>query len=105
MPVRATSYLRVERERPLMTTHSLYSGNIMNYYFYLKHVREGVRVEVFMLKIRHYLNYKDRFYLCVQQKTNAFFGCLRTILEVSVVRCYNYASSYAVASLLSEGMP
>ena len=36
-----------------------------------------------MLTIGHYLNYKGHFYRCVQRKTNAFFGRLRTILEVS----------------------
>ena len=36
-----------------------------------------------MLKIRHYLNYKGHFYLCVQWKRMRFFGRLRTFLEVS----------------------
>ena len=40
------------------------------------------------LKIWHYLNYKGHFYLCVQQKTNAFvevygaFGSFRTFRRV-----------------------
>ena len=36
-----------------------------------------------MLKICHYLSYKGHFHLFVQGKTNACFGRLRTILEVS----------------------
>ena len=36
-----------------------------------------------MLEIWHYLNHNGHFYLCVQRQTNAFFGRLRTILEVS----------------------
>ena len=39
--VRTTSHLRVEREQPLIVTYSLFSENILNYYFYLKHVRKG----------------------------------------------------------------
>ena len=58
-----------------------------------------------MLKIWHHLSYKGHFYLCVQRKTNAVFGRLRTILEVSGgFLCYNCASSDAVASLLSAAM-
>ena len=39
-----------------------------------------------MLKIWHYLNYKDHFYLCVQRKTNAFldvYGRFWKFQEVS----------------------
>ena len=39
--IRTTSQLNVVRERPLRITYSLYFENIMNYYFYLKHIREG----------------------------------------------------------------
>ena len=39
--LKATSHLCVERERPLRITCSIYFENIMNYYLYLKHVREG----------------------------------------------------------------
>ena len=61
-----------------------------------------------MLKIWDYLNYKGHFYLCVQRKTNAFltrtdaFGRFKRFCRV--VKCYNWVSSYAVASLLSADM-
>ena len=35
-----------------------------------------------MLKIWHCLDYENNFYLCVQQKKNASFGRLWTLLEV-----------------------
>ena len=35
MAVKATSHLCVKRKRPLIITYSLYSENIMYYYFYL----------------------------------------------------------------------
>ena len=66
---KGTSHLCVKFERPLIISYSLYSENIINYHFYLKHVR---RIEVFKLKNWHYLNYKGHFYLCVQRKTNTF---------------------------------
>ena len=49
-----------------------------------------------MPKILHYLNYKGHFYMCIQRKANAsrFWKFRR------VVKCYNWTSNNAVASLL-----
>ena len=65
---------------------------------------------MFMLKIWHYLNYKDHFYkeFVRPAENECVFGCLRTIFGsfrfLRVGKCYNCASSDAVASLLSAGM-
>ena len=42
---RATSHLCVKRERPLIITYSLYSGNIINYHFYVQHAGGGAEAE------------------------------------------------------------
>ena len=57
-----------------------------------------------MLKIWHYLNYKDHFHLCVQRETNGFLDVYRRIWEFQVLQSYNWASCDEVASLLSADM-
>ena len=81
MGLRATSHLCVKREQPLIITYSLYSENIMHYYIYLKHVREGDTVA-------HAENLAlSQLYsssLPVRLVENEYvFGCLRTLLEGS----------------------
>ena len=81
MGLRATSHLCVKREQPLIITYSLYSENIMHYYFYLKHVREGdIVAHAENLALSQLCNPS----LLVRLVENeCVFGCLRTLLEAS----------------------
>ena len=61
-----------------------------------------------MLKSLHYLSYKGDFYLCAQRKANRLCRNLRSVLDVfgsfAVIKCYNWLSDDAVASLLYADM-